>query len=307
MKSATRRWPIATVPNKAGDSAGRRCEPLPRAARLACLACALGWLAAPVPLRAFPPAPHHEILGMVRDEMGNPLQALGARVVLETPAGVRYVGSIAPLTRPGINYRLYIPLDTGVTADLYKATALQPAASFRISVYLNGKLYLPIEMRGNLASLGQPTESTRLDLTLGEDADGDGIPDAWQKTLAKRLGVGMDQVKPGDDPDGDGLSNRDEYLAGTYAYDPAEGFELKAERDADGTLSMAFLAVQGRSYSLLGSVDLHEWHPVEFVVVAAGGTSGPLSTFQSADVRTTHIRPLAGIGGEVRLFRLKVE
>lgn len=306
MKTDIRRWITTPVRNRAGDAPDRARGPGSRGLRLACLLCAVGWLAAPVPVRAFPPAPHHEILGMVRDEMGNPLEAVGARVVLETQAGVRYVGNIAPLARPGINYRLYIPLDAGVTSDLYKATALRPAVSFRISVYIQGRHLLPIEMRGNFASLGRPTETTRLDLTLGEDADGDGIPDAWQKAVAKRLGVGVDQVKPGDDPDGDGLSNREEYLAGTYAYDPSEGFELKVERGGDGTLSMAFLAIPGRSYSLLGSADLHGWQPVTFSVLDAPVPTGPVSVFQTTDVRTTRIRAAATDAG-VRLFRLKVE
>ena len=29
--------------------------------------------------------------------------------------------------------------------------------------------------------LGKPSETTRLDLTLGEDSDGDGLPDAWER------------------------------------------------------------------------------------------------------------------------------
>ena len=257
-------------------------------------------------LQAFPPAPHHQIFGTVRDEMGNPLDATGARVLLETKSGVRYAGDIVAGTRPGVNYRLFIPLDAGATSDLYKTTALQPAASFRISVVLRGRLYLPIEMRGDYATLGIPTESTRIDLTLGEDADGDGIPDAWQRALAKRLGVTPDKVHPGDDSDGDGLSNRDEYLAGTYAYDPAEGFALKIERLPTGEGAMSFLAVQGRSYTVLGSTDLQDWRAVEFRVL--DGTAAPVArpNYVATDVRTVKIQA-APDGRDVRFYKLLVE
>ena len=270
--------------------------------RLACL----GLFVLALPALAFPPAPHHQILGMVRDEMGNPVEATGARVVLETQEGHRYVGNIAASRRPGVNYELRLPLDSQATSDVYKTTAMRPAASFRISVAINGKLYLPIEMRGNFATLGQPTEVTRLDLTLGEDGDGDGIPDAWQRALAKRLGVAADQIRPGDDSDGDGMSNREEYLAGTYAYDPKEGFALTIERLADGRNAMAFLAVPGRSYTVLGSTDLHDWRAVEFREVdgQAEGTAG--GVLQTSDVRTVRVQALAD-GREVRFYRLMVQ
>lgn len=259
--------------------------------------------------RAYPPAPHHMIIGMVRDEMGHPLEASGARVVLETQEGVRYVGQIAPSRRAGVNYQLSLPLDSQATSDLYRTTALRPGASFRISVAINGKLYLPIEMRGALASLGRPTMVTRLDLTLGEDADGDGLPDAWQRALARRLGLGANQIRPGDDPDGDGLTNREEYLAGTYAHDPAEGFALTLERLADGRRAMAFLAVPGRTYTVQGSEDLQDWQSVEFQEISTGSpgsTGAPGWTLQTSDVRTVRVQALAE-EREVRFYRLMVE
>ena len=263
----------------------------------------LGLLAGAGWARAFPPAPHHQIFGLVRDEMGNPLEVSGARVVLETKEGARHAGQIAPSRRAGVNYQLSLPLDSQATADLYRTTALRPAASFRISVSINGRVYLPIEMRGEFASLGQPTEVTRLDLTLGEDADGDGLPDAWQRALAKRLGLRADQIRAGDDPDGDGLTNREEYLAGTYAYDPAHGFALTLERLPDGSSAMAFLAVPGRSYTVEGTEDFQDWQPVEFHEV---GTAAPGRTLQTSTLRTVRVQALPE-GWEVRFYRLMIE
>jgi hypothetical protein len=43
-------------------------------------------------------------------------------------------------------------------------------------------------MKGDLSKLGEPGKRTHLDLTLGEDLDGDGIPDAWERALLAALG-----------------------------------------------------------------------------------------------------------------------
>ena len=53
---------------------------------------------------------------------------------------------------------------------------------------INGRSFLPIELRGVSLNLGEPGGITRLDLTLGEDIDGDGLPDAWEKALMQPAG-----------------------------------------------------------------------------------------------------------------------
>jgi hypothetical protein len=46
---------------------------------------------------------------------------------------------------------------------------------------------LPIQMTGNLALLGLPGQRTRLDITLGVNANGNGIPDAWEHAFLAAL------------------------------------------------------------------------------------------------------------------------
>ena len=52
--------------------------------------------------------------------------------------------------------------------------------SFRLKVKIGSVTYLPIEMKLSKA-LGQAAQSTRLDLTLGEDSDNDGLPEAPER------------------------------------------------------------------------------------------------------------------------------
>ena len=216
----------------------------------------------PFSIRAFPPAPDHVFYGMVRDEYGNPLALPEASLVLESAAGVKVVTSISNGLEPGVNYTLKVPMDAGITADPYKPTALRPTVPFKVQVKIRSTLYLPIEMKGDFSRLGRPGDKTRLDLTLGEDQDGDGLPDAWERVLlASRGGGTLQDINPKEDSDGDNLSNLDEYLAGTYAFDDQNGFSLKIIRTNNGNPVLGFMAIRGRTYTVLGSPDLNSWAP----------------------------------------------
>lgn len=256
---------------------------------------------------AFPPAPHHTLYGLVRDETGQPLSADQATVVLETATGVRLHTGLIPGLAPGINYRLRVPMDAGLTPDNYQPTALRPQAPFQIKVVIGDTVWLPIEMQGRFDQLGRPAQSTRLDLTLGEDLDGDGLPDAWERALIAMLGggLGLDDIRPGDDADHDGLSNLQEYLAGTYAFDPEDGFRIKLIHPHDAAPYVEFLALRGRTYSLEGSVDLKSWAPVAIRLPGEEASTPARADYYATDVR----RVRAAVADPVepwRFFRLMV-
>jgi len=228
-----------------------------------------GWLAslyASGALLAFPPAPHHLVFGVVRDELGNPLNSSSAEVLLEAVGTVAARTTVIPGMEPGANYRLAIPLDSGVTPDLYRPTALRPIVPFRMHVRIAGASYLPIEMTGAANLWTRPGAISRVDLTLGVDSDGDGLPDAWEQALIQMLGgeIALADIRPADDADGDGISNLDEYLAGTYAFDPADGFVLDIAAMSDRGPVLEFMAIRGRSYVIHGSEDMITWTPVPF-------------------------------------------
>lgn len=260
--------------------------------------------------RAFPPAPHHTFYGMVRDEWGNPIESTGCEVVFETMSGVKIKTQIIPGLQAGVNYTLKVPMDSGLTSDAYQATAMRPTVPFTIKIYVGRTVYLPIEMKGNLAQLGQPGRRTLLNLTLGQDSDGDGLPDAWEKALLAQAGGGktIADVKPGDDTDHDGLSNLQEYLAGTYAFDPKDGFTLKVAGVHEGRPVLEFLTIAGRSYEVVGSADLKNWSSLEFLVPGQSGTNGKQVSYRATDVKVLKVEvpAVAGEDQSQRFFRLIV-
>ncbi len=256
---------------------------------------------------AFPPAPHHLIYGSVRDEMGEPLVNEGSEIFLETSAGIVLPGVIAPGTEPGVNYEIKVPMDSGITSDAYKPTALAPTVAFRIKVKIGNVVYLPLQMRGNYANLGKSALSTRLDLTLGEDLDGDGLSDAWERALLALSGAGggINDLKPGDDFDGDGLSNLQEYIAGTYAFDPQDGFRLEIVSGTNAVPKLKFLAITSRSYSLMASTNLQTWISLPFKLSGSG--SAAIQSYSAQDVRRVEIEPQLPPGVPASKFFFKAQ
>jgi hypothetical protein len=240
---------------------------------------------------AFPPAPHHLIYGTVRDDMGHPLMVTNSEVVLETLSGVRLQTRVVPNLGPGLNYRLSIPIDAGLTADPYKPTALRPTLPFRLKVLIAGVTYLPLELGGNTLNLGQPAQTTRLDLTLGVDSDRDGLPDAWEQTLLTG-DMTLSDIRPDNDEDNDGLTNLQEYLAGTYAFDPDDGLKLDIVHDQTGRRLIQFLAIAGRNYTVHGSSDVQNWRSLPFRLAGDSAEIPARTSYQARDVRTVVLEVL---------------
>jgi hypothetical protein len=251
---------------------------------------------------AYPPAPHHTIYGMVRNQWGNPINLYPSDVFLETPSGTTLRSSLVNGLEPGANYRLHVPMDSGTAPDLYQPTALRPFFQFKLKIQIGQTSYLPLEMAGNFSQFGHPGQSTHLDLTLGVDSDGDGLPDAWEEELIAILGGTLADIHPDGDSDGDGISNRDEYLAGTYAFDPEDGFRLAITHVNAGVATVEFLAIHGRNYTLESTADLIQWRPVNFRVVTGSVTGNPQSSYQATDVRLLRVEVPVQNGVEETLF-----
>ena len=258
---------------------------------------------------AFPPLPHHTVYGLVRDEFGNPLTASGTELILDTLSGTSLSTSVVAGLEAGVNYRINVPVDAGLTDDLYRPTALRPTAPFRIRVKIAGRTYVPLEMKANMAQLGQPAESSRVDLTLGEDTDGDGLPDAWERSViaAGKLGVAISGLNPNDRLNGNPLSVLQAYIAGTYAWDPKDGFRVDIVQFEGLNPVLEFLALRGRSYSVIGSDDLATWVPVP-VQVQGASASGTVSFYQSSQLKQVRVTVPADSGkAPPKFFKLLVK
>jgi hypothetical protein len=135
-------------------------------------------------------------------------------------------------------------------------------------------------------TVGLPGTRTRLDLTLGVDSDNDGLPDAWEQLLIDNDRSGrlrtLADVKPGDDFDGDGLTNYQEYLLGTYALDPLDGLALTVVEAVNGFAHLRFAVALGRTYTIKSSSDLTTWAAQSFAVGTAAGA--PVTTFAATTI-----------------------
>lgn len=254
---------------------------------------------------SYPPAPDYQFFGLVRNEWGDPLDVNGASVFIVSTNAPSAVAPVASSTQPGINYRLTVPMDSARSpkGDAAPFFSLRQNQAFQLKVQIGTTTYLPIEMMLS-RPIGEPAGTARLDLTLGVDSDGDGLPDAWES------GSGLNPNDPNDgdgDADGDGISNRKEYLAGTYAFDPNDGFRLNLVGLNDGNSRLQFLAIRGRTYTVQASPNLQQWTSVPFRVVTASSLGELQSSYSAVDVRALQIEVPSQSETTNRYFRALVQ
>ena len=95
---------------------------------------------------------------------------------------------------------------------------------------------------------------------LADDRNNDGLPDSWQLQYFGSLtapGSG-----PNDDPDNDGLSNLQEYQAGSNPLVNDSLRFLSWQQSSNGNFLMTFLAIPGQNYVLSASTNLTDWVPI---------------------------------------------
>ena len=220
-----------------------------------CLALPAAW--------AFPPAPYHTIFGTVRDEFGRPLNNGEGTIILNGATAEIVRAPSDPSIALGVNYTLHVPMDAGTSAQLYAVTAMRPLLPFTIKVVIGGVNYVPIQIAGKTWNMGKPSERTRLDLTLGVDSNNDGLPDAWQQAVIDADTTGklksINDVRPGDDLSGNGLTNLQKFLTGVNALDKLDGVKLEVIDVSNGIARLRFMGITGRTYTIRSSLDTKTW------------------------------------------------
>ena len=122
------------------------------------------------------------------------------------------------------------------------------------------------------------------------DADTDGLPDQWERNNGLKASVATGEDGPTGDPDGDGLTNRQELLAGTLPQDRTSRMELRGSSAGPGLVTLTFVVPAGRSYTLQvrDNFNTGTWQPVQSVLGVPGG--GTASITDSSIIATKYYR-----------------
>jgi regulation of enolase protein 1 (concanavalin A-like superfamily) len=177
--------------------------------------------------------------------------ALGATL----PAGMAAGFNPATITGSGTSI-LSVTLSTNITPDDYTLTLTGTSGSLERSYTVN--------------------------LSVPADFDGDGIPDAWMyRYFGHPFGQAADKSRATDDADGDGMSNLEEYLAGTDPTNAASNLRITFVSVENGSLRLAWTVVGGKSYvvqtaTALGSAaDFSDASPA----IAAAGSGESVTNY----------------------------
>jgi hypothetical protein len=271
---------------------------------LLCFLAAFSWV------QAFPPAPYYTLYGMVRDQVGQTVTAEGAEIVL-LKGGVEIARTPITSNQLDQSYELNIRIDAARSGTTpYSEKSINANGLFRLAVAMNGVWFYPIEVSGNLTA-GKGGERVKLDLTLGEDLDRDGLPDAWEAWQLYQAGLHPDGdglwnlslIDQNGDFDKDGQSNLLEYIAGTFAGDATETFALTIKEKLTASVRFEFYGITGKSYTIERSVDAQTWVriPLSIGTPAAGDLS---YTATGVGILSAYTTPLPGSTKE--FFRLSV-
>jgi hypothetical protein len=197
--------------------------------------------------------------------------AVGNEAVLLPAAGAPFASALSSsrlsVTWPAAdgyavaNYELYINgslTPTIVTGQVHVVTGLSPGTSYQFEVAY--KL-----QDGQLS----PRSAMVTGTTWGEDWNEDTIPDDWQAQYWGNNPAAW--PSPSLDSDGDGISNRQEYMAGTNPKDAASVLRTSFSMTAQGP-RLTWNTVAGQIYQVEQTSDFSTWSPFGGLRFAPGTT-----------------------------------
>jgi len=270
--------------------------------RIATIFCGLFSLAA----AAFAGLPRPMVIyyGQACDRFGQVYKD-GADVILML--GDVEVGraTVAGSLAPGVNFAVRVPLDGDPDDDgNYVEWAVDEGDE--LDIWVSDSAGLRQVESCVVPPVGEPGSAVALRVMAGEDADGDGMLDDWERAN------GLDPADPSDadeDLDGDGQSNLSEFLAGTLPWHAGDLFAADSSGVTPARMfRLSFPSVYGKVYSVaaapleLGEDGGFAWSKCPFALedgaeptlLRVEGTGEPIAVYLD----------LSALGG---IWRLEIE
>jgi hypothetical protein len=260
-------------------------------------------LAALSPLQAGLPQPMCVYYGQARDGYGQPYLTNADVILLHGTTEIAH-HTIRGSISPGVNFALYVHLDDGQSSTAYSTRALRSGDVISIVVRDPAGQKTIMENQA-VPPVGLPGELVQVNATAASDTDGDGLPDAWEWELINASGGalrGLADVRPEDDFDGDGMSNLQEYRAGTFPFLAYDYFFVEEyAQTPNNRLRLTFLSVSGKSYSAVSAANPAEsvWLPCPFAL-SDTGTLQTVPAEGNGDWLSLYV-PMSGPTGFIRL------
>lgn len=260
---------------------------------------------------AFPPAPFYTIYGDIRNPYGELIPAEGAVVILYSGGKEMLRQSLTASDSVDYNYQLRLRIDMMRTlSGSYSSVALNPGAVYTVAVSVGGQLMYPLEI-SRPPTVGAPADRRRFDLTLGTDSDGDELPDEWKIAQLYHAGYqpgpdgwDLSLIDRDGDFDGDGMSNWEEFVAGTYATDYESVLRLEIREVLNELVRLEFYAIYGKIYTLEVSTDLEHWELSPFAINEADAQDATTARYRS---QTTGVQSIyTGGSGDQVFYRIFV-
>lgn len=195
--------------------------------------------------------------GQAQDQYGWPYMN-NADVILKSGTNeiVRYTidGSLAP----GINFALYVSLDDGSESSSYYSKALHSGDP--VEIFIRDARGEHSIMQTNIPPVGVAGETFLIDVTAATDADHDGLSDEWEQEIVNDSTnpaiASIEDVKPGDDYDGDGESNLHEFMSGNFAFLNYDYLAIEKMFSVNSRFKFELLSVPGKAYTVISRTNL---------------------------------------------------
>jgi uncharacterized repeat protein (TIGR01451 family) len=196
-----------------------------------------------------------------------PARASSVTLTDALPAGVTFISATGACSTDATGH---------VACDLGSLASNGVATVQIVSTASVGTMTNLVGVAGDAVDANPADNSSVAVTDVFADTDCDGLPDAWELAFFGNL-----NQTGSDDPDGDGFTNLQEYLAGS---DPTNSASSLAIIDATGNFTFTFRSVAGKSYVVQRCDDLRIGGWVDFTNLTAAGSLTPMTDAEAASL-----------------------